>query len=154
MSSKRTRLFRHHKNLGAKFVDFAGWLMPIHYKGIIDEHKAFRERVGIFDVSHMGQIFVGGSQAVEFLSYITTWDMRRQNEGDCRYCHILNDDGMIIEGSGKIQGGEFNSFGDHRIAMTNGIAGLLASGVTTDGNSEDASVSYPSFWEVITELQV
>ena len=78
-------------------MDFAGWLMPIHYKGIIDEHKAVRERVGIFDVSHMGQIFVGGSHAVEFLSYITTWDMRRQNVGDCRYCHILNDDGMIID---------------------------------------------------------
>jgi len=62
-------------------------------------------------------------------------------------------DGMSITGTHTLAGTEVESHGDHRIAMTNGIAGLLASGVTTVGNSEDASVSYPSFWEVITELQ-
>ena len=62
-------------------------------------------------------------------------------------------DGMSITGTHTLAGTEEESNGDHRIAMTNGIAGLLASGVTTVGNSEDASVSYPSFWEVITELQ-
>jgi len=97
MSHTRTPLFNHHKDSGAKIVDFAGWQMPIQYSGILSEHKAVRENVGIFDVSHMGQIFVKGPQTVEFLSYVTTWDMRRQKDGDCRYCHILDEDGFIID---------------------------------------------------------
>ena len=60
---------------------------------------------------------------------------------------------MRITGTHSLSGTEVETHGDHRIAMTNGIAGLLASGVTTVGNAEDASVSYPSFWEVIKELQ-
>ena len=97
MSHTRTPLFNHHKDSGAKIVDFAGWQMPIQYSSILSEHKAVRENVGIFDVSHMGQIFVKGSETVEFLSYVTTWDMRRQKDGDCRYCHILDDSGFIID---------------------------------------------------------
>ena len=71
--------------------------MPIHYNGIIAEHKAVRERAGVFDVSHMGQIFIRGPDTVPFLSHVTTWDMRRQKDRDCRYCHILNNDGRIID---------------------------------------------------------
>ena len=78
-------------------ADFAGWEMPILYNGIIAEHKAVRERVGIFDVSHMGQIFITGPDTVAFLSYVTTWDMERQKDSDCRYCHILDNDGRIID---------------------------------------------------------
>ena len=77
-------------------VDFAGWQMPIQYTSIMSEHKTVRERAGVFDVSHMGQIFVSGEDAVSFLSYVTTWDMCRQKIGDCRYCHVLNEDGNII----------------------------------------------------------
>ena len=97
MSLNQTPLFNHHKNSGAKIVDFAGWQMPIQYTSILSEHKIVREKVGIFDVSHMGQIFVKGTDTVDFLSYITTWDMKRQKDGDCRYCHILNNEGCIID---------------------------------------------------------
>ncbi len=97
MSNKRTPLFNHHQKCGAKIVDFAGWEMPIQYTGILAEHKSVREKVGLFDVSHMGQIFVTGPETVEFLSYVTTWDMQRQKIGDCRYCHVLDDDGHIID---------------------------------------------------------
>ena len=92
MSLRQTPLFNHHKESGAKIVDFAGWEMPIQYTSILSEHKSVRENVGIFDVSHMGQIFVQGKDTVDFLSYVTTWDMKRQKKGDCRYCHILNKD--------------------------------------------------------------
>ena len=78
-------------------VDFAGWHMPIQYTSIVSEHNSVRERVGIFDVSHMGQIFVSGKEASDFLSYVTTWDMNRLSKGDCRYCHILNENGQIID---------------------------------------------------------
>ena len=97
MSLRRTPLSTHHRALGAKMVDFAGWEMPIQYSSIISEHKSVRENVGIFDVSHMGQIFVKGPDSVKFLSYVTTWDMERQKDGDCRYCHILNEKGNIID---------------------------------------------------------
>jgi len=97
MSLSQTCLHDNHVRLGAKMVDFAGWHMPIQYTSIVSEHNAVRERVGIFDVSHMGQIFVSGKDASSFLSYVTTWDVNKLSEGDCRYCHILNNDGQIID---------------------------------------------------------
>ena len=97
MSTRKTPLYNLHLAGGGKMVDFAGWQMPIQYTSIMSEHKVVRERVGVFDVSHMGQIFVSGEDTVSFLSYVTTWDMSRQKIGDCRYCHILNDDGNIID---------------------------------------------------------
>ena len=62
-------------------------------------------------------------------------------------------DGMIIEGGHKLNGATVGSYGDHRIAMTNGIAGLLVSGTTNVENPEDASVSYPNFWKTVNQLQ-
>ena len=97
MSLSQTCLHDNHVRLGAKMVDFAGWHMPIQYTSIVSEHNAVRERVGIFDVSHMGQIFVSGKDASSFLSYVTTWDVNKLSDGDCRYCHILNNDGQIID---------------------------------------------------------
>ena len=97
MPLSQTCLHDNHVRLGAKMVDFAGWHMPIQYTSIVSEHNAVRERVGIFDVSHMGQIFVSGRDASSFLSYVTTWDINKLSDGDCRYCHILNNDGQIID---------------------------------------------------------
>ena len=97
MPLSETCIHDSHVKLGAKMVDFAGWHMPIQYTSIVSEHNSVRERVGIFDVSHMGQIFISGRDATKFLSYITTWDMSRLSNGDCRYCHILNQNGQIID---------------------------------------------------------
>ena len=97
MSLSQTCPHDDHVKLGAKMVDFAGWRMPIQYTSIVSEHNAVRERVGIFDVSHMGQIFVSGKDASSFLSYLTTWDVTKLSDGDCRYCHILDNEGQIID---------------------------------------------------------
>ena len=97
MSLSQTCLHDNHVILGAKMVDFAGWHMPIQYTSIVSEHNSVRERAGIFDVSHMGQIFVSGKDASSFLSYVTTWDINKLSDGDCRYCHILDSDGQIID---------------------------------------------------------
>ena len=97
MSLSQTCLHDEHVKLGAKMVDFAGWHMPIQYASIVSEHNAVRERVGIFDVSHMGQIFVSGKDASSFLSYVTTWDVNKLSDGDCRYCHTLDNEGQIID---------------------------------------------------------
>ena len=61
--TKETFLHDKHVQLGAKMVDFAGWSMPVQYTSIIEEHKNVREKVGLFDVSHMGEVFVSGKDA-------------------------------------------------------------------------------------------
>jgi aminomethyltransferase len=62
---KQTPLYGRHKALGAKVIDFGGWAMPVQYSGILDEHKAVREAAGIFDVSHMGEVWFRGPRAGE-----------------------------------------------------------------------------------------
>ena len=69
---KKTPLYEKHKELGAKMGEFAGWELPLWYTSIIDEHKAVRENVGIFDVSHMGELFVEGREAESCLNYLIT----------------------------------------------------------------------------------
>src|SRR5579863_1264983 len=64
---KRTPLFDIHRDLGARLVEFGGWEMPVQYSGILEEHKAVRERAGLFDVSHMGEFLVSGPGALDFL---------------------------------------------------------------------------------------
>ena len=93
---KRTPFYEIHRALGAKIVPFAGYEMPVQYPGgITAEHKAVRERCGLFDVSHMGEFFVTGPQAVEFVSYVTTNDVAKLAVGQVHYSTILNDRGTI-----------------------------------------------------------
>ena len=78
MSLSQTCLHGEHVKLGAKMVDFAGWDMPIQYTGIVSEHKSVRERVGIFDVSHMGQLFLkGGDELTNDLQKIFPIDLAK-----------------------------------------------------------------------------
>ena len=93
----RTPLHESHKALGARLVDFAGWEMPIQFEGILAEHRAVRSSAGVFDVSHLGQLFVSGPKAAAFLAWVTTWDIRNLEPARCRYCHILDDEGHIID---------------------------------------------------------
>ena len=67
---KETYLHDKHVALGAKMVDFAGWHMPVQYSSIIEEHKTVRNAVGLFDVSHMGEVFVSGKDATTFLNKV------------------------------------------------------------------------------------
>ena len=69
---KRTGLFQSHVDIGAKLVPFAGWEMPLQYKGILAEARAVRSGVGIFDVSHMGRLFISGHQAEALLDKLLT----------------------------------------------------------------------------------
>ena len=94
----KTSLYRHHIQLSAKMVDFAGFEMPIHYeKGINYECSAVRSDVGIFDVSHMGQILINGEKAFEFVQYITTNDVSKLSPGQCQYTVICDQEGGIID---------------------------------------------------------
>ncbi len=95
---KRTPLYDVHAALGAKIVPFAGYEMPVQYPtGITAEHRAVREKAGLFDVSHMGEFIVRGPQAVEFVNHVTTNDVNALTPGQAQYSTILRVDGTIVD---------------------------------------------------------
>ena len=94
---KRTPLFEIQKKLGARMVDFGGWEMPVQYKGVIDEHRAVRNAAGLFDISHMGEIFVTGERARDFINLITTNDISKITDGQCQYAACCFDNGGVVD---------------------------------------------------------
>ena len=98
MTSRKTALYQNHIQLKARMVDFAGWQMPIQYApGIIKEHEAVRDHVGIFDVSHMGEIEISGSSALAFCQWIACNDASFLKPGKIQYSAILNENGGVID---------------------------------------------------------
>lgn len=94
---KKTKLFNVHQKLGAKIVDFAGYQMPVQYSSIIAEHKAVRNSVGVFDVSHMGEIFILGKKALDFVQEITVNDASKLTPGRVQYSAMCYKDGGIVD---------------------------------------------------------
>ncbi|HML95254.1 MAG TPA: glycine cleavage system aminomethyltransferase GcvT [Thermodesulfobacteriota bacterium] len=93
----RTALYDIHKNLGAKIVEFAGWEMPVQYEGIREEHRAVRSSAGLFDVSHMGEIFVTGPGAKAFTQWLTTNDVEAVKEFQAQYTLLCNREGGVVD---------------------------------------------------------
>jgi aminomethyltransferase len=94
---RRTPLYALHRELGAKIIDFGGWEMPVQYSGILEEHRAVRERAGIFDVSHMGELEVRGPGAQSALQRITPNDVAKLEDGRCHYSAFLTDRGTFVD---------------------------------------------------------
>ena len=94
---RRSPLHDRHVVAGARLVPFAGWEMPIQYEGIRQEHVAVRTGVGVFDVSHMGEVAIRGPQALEFLQRVLSNDVRRIPEGGAQYSVICREDGGILD---------------------------------------------------------
>jgi aminomethyltransferase len=94
---KRTALFPAHEKLGARLVEFGGWQMPVQYTGIVEEHKAVREAAGVFDISHMGEFFLSGDHALEFLNGLLTNDVAKLAVGQGQYTLMLNEEGGVID---------------------------------------------------------
>ena len=87
-----------HKKLGAKMVPFANYKMPIQYKsGVNEEHNTVRNSVGLFDVSHMGEIFISGERSLEYLQYISSNDVRLLSPGKVQYSYLPNENGGIVD---------------------------------------------------------
>ena len=95
--TKQTFLHDKHVELGAKMVDFAGWHMPVQYSSIIDEHNTVRNSVGIFDVSHMGEVIVKGKDALNFLNSIVPQDISKLTDSKAVYCQLPNKKGGLID---------------------------------------------------------
>ena len=94
---KRTPLFPCHQESGGRLVPFAGWEMPVQYSGVLEEHRAVRERVGLFDVSHMGEIGVFGSRALELLQSATCNDVRKLTPGRIHYTGLMTPRGTFVD---------------------------------------------------------
>ncbi|TLD70303.1 glycine cleavage system aminomethyltransferase GcvT [Phragmitibacter flavus] len=94
---KRSPLHAAHLKLAARMVPFAGWEMPVQYSGIVEEHKAVRANVGVFDISHMGQFLVSGADAQVFLNRALTNDISVLAPGQGQYTLLLNDQGGVID---------------------------------------------------------
>ncbi len=96
-SSKRTALYDTHAALGAKIVEFGGFLMPVQYRGIIEEHHKVRSAVGIFDVSHMGEFEFRGTGAPAFLQRMTINDVSKLEVGQAQYSAMCYPEGGIVD---------------------------------------------------------
>jgi len=95
---RRTPFYDIHKALNAKIVPFAGYEMPVNYPaGITAEHKAVRERAGLFDVSHMGEFVIRGERMADFINYVTTNDVAALADGQVHYSTILYENGTIVD---------------------------------------------------------
>ncbi len=97
MSIKRTPLYDRHIQAGARMTEYAGWQMPIMYTSLTDEHHAVRNKAGLFDVSHMGEIFVQGPQAEEYINLIFSNDVADIEDGAIIYGFLLYPDGGVVD---------------------------------------------------------
>ena len=88
---KELELINIHRKLGGKIIDFAGFAMPIQYFGIKSEHLHVRNSVGLFDVSHMGQIFIEGDGSFDFLQFLTSNDLSKLKVGQAQYTYLPNE---------------------------------------------------------------
>lgn len=143
MQPKKTALYEVHRNLGAKMVEFAGYLMPVQYKGVIEEHKRVRSTVGIFDVSHMGEFFIKGDRAEEYLQKMTLNDVSKLVEHRAQYT------GMCYENGGMVDDLIVYRFSEHYMMIVNAanrekdfnwLREHVTSGVELTDNSDDISL--------------
>ncbi len=94
---KRTPLYELHVRLGGRIIEFGGWDMPVQYSSIVEEHRAVRENAGLFDVSHLGRVELGGPGALETLQRLATNDASKLEVGRAQYSLLLNERGGIVD---------------------------------------------------------
>ena len=97
LEMKRTPMEEDHRSLGAKMGEFAGWFMPIEYRGVLAEHTAVRTALGMFDLTHLGKIDVAGAGAGEWLQSVLTNDLSRVETGAAQYNLVLTEEGGIVD---------------------------------------------------------
>jgi len=144
MDPQKTALYDIHIDAGAKMVEFAGYLMPVQYKGIVEEHKRVRNTVGIFDVSHMGEFIIRGDKATDYLQKITLNDVTKLQEFKGQYT------GMCYEDGGMIDDLILYCFKDHYLAIVNASNrkkdfDWMKEHIIPDAELEDQSDKYSLF---------
>ncbi|NBP76621.1 MAG: glycine cleavage system aminomethyltransferase GcvT, partial [Proteobacteria bacterium] len=140
---RRTPLFDTHVSLGGRMVPFGGWEMPVQYPaGVLAEHHAVRNAVGLFDIGHMGQVDVSGTDALEYLQWVTPGDVSRLEDGQAQYSFLCAEDGGVIDDIiiYRIGDGHFLvivnasntdvDFGWMRLHLDGGVRGVGGDGVS------------------------
>lgn len=94
---KETPLYKQHVDHGGKLIDFAGWALPVQYEGLVVEHEAVREKAGLFDVSHMGEVYIEGEDAEKFVNYMITNDVTKIKEKQVLYTPMCYEAGGIVD---------------------------------------------------------
>src|SRR3954465_2631038 len=94
---KKTPLNSVHRRLGARMVDFSGWDMPVQYSGLVDEHHTVRKAVGVFDVSHMGEIEIRGPEAARVADHVPTNAIARLRQGQAHFSGLLYEHGGFVD---------------------------------------------------------
>jgi len=94
---KITPLYEEHKKLGARIIDFSGWLMPVFYSSVIEEHKNVRKNAGIFDICHMGEIFIEGENAFDLIQKLITNDLEKLEDNKTFYSAMCLENGGVID---------------------------------------------------------
>jgi aminomethyltransferase len=143
MNLKRTAFYEIHKRLGAKLVEFAGFEMPVQYGGIVEEHRRVRESVGVFDVSHMGEVEVRGKDALVFIQKITVNDAAKLTEGRVQYSAMCYGDGGIVDDLLVYHRGDHTMLVINAANVDKDIAwmrGNLAGDVTLTNRSDEISL--------------
>ncbi len=95
--SKKTPLYDKHIELGARIINFSGWLMPVQYKSIIKEHKSVRTEAGVFDISHMGEFLLNGKNVIPFLQYIMVNDLNLLEISKAQYSCMCYENGTVVD---------------------------------------------------------
>lgn len=95
--AKKTPLYDEHVKQGGKIVDYAGWLLPVQYEGLVQEHEAVRNAVGLFDVSHMGEITIKGKDALAFVDYLMTNDITKLVDNQIVYTFMCRPSGGVVD---------------------------------------------------------
>ena len=125
---KATPLLGAHERLGARLVDFAGWQMPLQYTGVVAEHNAVRNSTGLFDVTHLGKLWVEGPQSVEALQQACTADVAALEVGRATYALVLTDDGGCVDDIFVFRMGEDRFLVVPNAANVEAVAGAISAG--------------------------
>ena len=137
---RRTPLYDTHAELGARFVPFAGWDMPVRYGSILDEARAVRAGVGLFDVSHMGRLEIVGASAADLLNAVLSVDARRLGVGRGRYNLVCDDEGGIIDDCIAYRRGKTRFLVVPNASNTDAVLDRLTSANARGGASLDADI--------------
>ena len=138
---RRTALFEEHLHLGARMVDFAGWEMPVQYAGVIEEHRAVRASVGVFDLGHMGEIWVRGPQAGAALDRALVSLPSALNPGRAQYSIIVNETGGMVDDLLVYRVADEEWLVVANASNAERVAALLAQRIGTTANVSDESAS-------------
>ena len=116
---QRTPLFSNHIAANGRMVPFAGWEMPVQYEGVLSETKAVRTNVGMFDVSHMGRLYIEGTGSGEFLEHVLTFAVTNLNPGRARYGFVLTEEGGVIDDTVVYQQSPEDGSGERYLMICN-----------------------------------